>query len=382
MRTYNSTATATSEYRPTIIDTGLLVARLAIEIKFLKNELKRGWVEMRRDPVDFGSRVTQELFGGLKQLLWTPNLIPACLTAILAVASMVMIVHLVDSTRLKEPTQLGVSNGLPSELVMLDVTGSPNSHRDPGMGQDGNGRVGFQKNKGEGSGAEPKRSQGGGGGGELDSMPPQVGKLPPSSTILAAIPKTPPLNPPTLPVAGIDIDPALWNDLKAPVYGDPRSTSEVPSKGPGDGGGIGTDKGLGIGNGSGPGFGPGIDGNMGGGPKQTGCCGPGGGSRYDTNGQDHPFSGREVEQRARLLSKPEPQYTEEARRNQITGTVMLRVVFSSLGEVIQIRAVRTLPFGLTERAIAAARQIKFLPATKGGRPVSVYMQLEYNFDLY
>ena len=94
------------------------------------------------------------------------------------------------------------------------------------------------------------------------------------------------------------------------------------------------------------------------------------------------FRGNEVEQRARLLLKPEPQYTEEARRNQITGTVMLRVVFSSTGQVEQIRAVQTLPFGLTERAIAAARQIKFVPATTGGRPISVYMQLEYNFNLY
>jgi TonB family protein len=80
--------------------------------------------------------------------------------------------------------------------------------------------------------------------------------------------------------------------------------------------------------------------------------------------------------------KPEPQYTEEARRNQITGTVVLRVVFESSGEVVQIRAVRTLPFGLTERAIAAARQIKFAPAMKSGHPVSVHMQLEYNFNLY
>jgi len=42
----------------------------------------------------------------------------------------------------------------------------------------------------------------------------------------------------------------------------------------------------------------------------------------------------------------------------------------------------TLPFGLTEQAIAAARQIKFVPAVKDGRPVSVFMQLEYNFNLY
>jgi len=61
---------------------------------------------------------------------------------------------------------------------------------------------------------------------------------------------------------------------------------------------------------------------------------------------------------------------------------MLRVVFASNGDVVQIRAVRTLPYGLTERAIAAARQIKFVPAVKGGHPVSVFMQLEYNFNLY
>jgi len=83
-----------------------------------------------------------------------------------------------------------------------------------------------------------------------------------------------------------------------------------------------------------------------------------------------------------VLSKPEPNYTDEARKNQITGTVVLRVIFSSLGQVEQIRTVQQLPFGLTERAIAAARQIRFLPAMRGGRAVSVYMQLEYNFNLY
>jgi protein TonB len=94
------------------------------------------------------------------------------------------------------------------------------------------------------------------------------------------------------------------------------------------------------------------------------------------------YSVWQVDQRARLLFKPEPQYTEEARRNQITGTVVLRAVFASSGEVVQVRAINSLPFGLTERAIAAARQIKFNPATKNGRAVSVYMNLEYNFNLY
>src|SRR6185295_6538348 len=106
-------------------------------------------------------------------------------------------------------------------------------------------------------------------------------------------------------------------------------------------------------------YGPGNDGNIGTGSRQIGCCGDSGGEGTGLGG--HPYRASEVEQKARLLSKPEPQYTEEARRNQISGTVVLRVVFSSTGEVLQIRAVRTLPFGLTERAIAAARQIKFTP---------------------
>ena len=61
---------------------------------------------------------------------------------------------------------------------------------------------------------------------------------------------------------------------------------------------------------------------------------------------------------------------------------MLSVIFSESGDVTSIRALRTLPDGLTEKAIAAARQIRFLPATRNGHPVSVYMQLEYNFNLY
>jgi len=263
---------------------------------------------------------------------------------------------------------------------MLDASKPLDSTNKPSTGKDGPGRVGFQNKKGEGSGPSPKAAHGGGGGGNGNPIPSQTGKLPPPSTILAAIPTRPPLNPPALPAAGIDIDPALWKDLKAPVYGDPRSKSEIESKGPGDGEGIGEGQGTGIGKGRGPGVGPGEKGNMGGGSREPGCCGPGGGS--DRDGNDQPFAGSQVEQRARVLFKPEPTYTEDARRNQITGTVMLRVVFASNGDVVQIRAVHSLPYGLTERAIAAARQIKFVPAVRDGRPVSVFMQLEYNFNLY
>jgi TonB family protein len=94
------------------------------------------------------------------------------------------------------------------------------------------------------------------------------------------------------------------------------------------------------------------------------------------------FKPGEVSSKARILFRPEPQYTEEARKNQVSGTIVLRAVFSSNGEVTNIRTVSGLPYGLTERAMAAARQIKFAPATKDGRKVSQYIQLEYNFNLY
>ena len=90
----------------------------------------------------------------------------------------------------------------------------------------------------------------------------------------------------------------------------------------------------------------------------------------------------EVTQKVRILSRPEPQYTEEARKNQISGTVVLKAVFSSNGTVTNIRPVSNLPFGLTEKAIAAARQIRFVPAMKNGHAVSQYIQIEYNFNLY
>ena len=364
------------EYQPTIIETRFLLERLLTQIAFLRDELKRSCIEFKRNPIDFATKTTRSLFHRLRTFLSTPNVIPATLAAVAAITCAVLIVVLFDRAASKPGEVAATAED--EEVVLVDFSKPLDSKDKPSTGKDGPGRVGFQNKNGEGSGPSAKLAQGGGGGGNGNPNPPQAGKLPPPSSILAAIPTAPPINPPALPVAGIDIDPALWKDLKAPVYGDPRSKSEIESKGPGEGEGIGTGRGLGIGEGDGPGVWRGRDGNMGGGSRQLGCCGPGGGS--DNEGQT--FAGSQVEQRARVLFKPEPQYTEEARKNQITGTVMLRVVFASNGDVVQINAVRTLPYGLTERAIAAARQIKFVPAIKGGRPVSVFMQLEYNFNLY
>ncbi|MGH9898589.1 MAG: energy transducer TonB, partial [Pyrinomonadaceae bacterium] len=104
---------------------------------------------------------------------------------------------------------------------------------------------------------------------------------------------------------------------------------------------------------------------------------------YKPGGGGPGGSGTEVASKPQILSKPSPPYTEEARKNNTTGTVILRIVFGSNGQVGGIKTIQGLPFGLTENAIAAARQIQFIPAkSKDGHPVPYAMQIIYNYNLY
>jgi len=93
-------------------------------------------------------------------------------------------------------------------------------------------------------------------------------------------------------------------------------------------------------------------------------------------------TGNEADTKVRLISKPEATYTAEARNEHVTGTVVLKCLFAANGTITNIRVVQGLPHGLTERSIAAARQIKFIPATKDGKNASMWLQLVYNFYLY
>jgi len=102
----------------------------------------------------------------------------------------------------------------------------------------------------------------------------------------------------------------------------------------------------------------------------------------DPNDYNRVFSGREVTQKVRVLEKPEPAYTESARNYGIQGTVILRCVFSKNGEVTDFHVVRKLPHGLTQQSIKAARAIRFTPAMKDGQPVSMWMELQYNFNFF
>jgi TonB family protein len=108
---------------------------------------------------------------------------------------------------------------------------------------------------------------------------------------------------------------------------------------------------------------------------------PKGDARNDPAGAK-VYSGKEVDQRAQILSRPKPIYTDEARKNLVSGTVVLKAVLASNGQVANIRVIKGLPNGLTEQAIAAAKELRFVPAMKDGHAVSQEIQLEYNFNPY
>jgi TonB family protein len=70
-----------------------------------------------------------------------------------------------------------------------------------------------------------------------------------------------------------------------------------------------------------------------------------------------------------ILYKPKPVYTDEARRLNIEGEVLLEVVFGASGDLHVNRVVRGLGHGLDEAALGAANRIKFKPAQRNGSPV-------------
>ncbi|MCI0661632.1 MAG: energy transducer TonB [Acidobacteria bacterium] len=85
--------------------------------------------------------------------------------------------------------------------------------------------------------------------------------------------------------------------------------------------------------------------------------------------------------RPTILYKEKATYTQKARDRGIEGVVILNVIFSADGKIAEIKVVRGLPDGLTEKAIEAAQKIRFEPAMKDGVPVNVRGNLEFSFNL-
>jgi len=82
-----------------------------------------------------------------------------------------------------------------------------------------------------------------------------------------------------------------------------------------------------------------------------------------------------------VLYKPEPQYSEEARRAKWQGTVTLSVEVDASGQVTNVNVTRRLGLGLDEKAIEAVKRWKFQPGMQDGKPVTVQAQVDMNFRL-
>ncbi len=82
-----------------------------------------------------------------------------------------------------------------------------------------------------------------------------------------------------------------------------------------------------------------------------------------------------------LISKVEPEYTEEARNNCKEGSILLSLIIDVHGVPWAVSALNTLGFGLDEKAVEAVSKWRFKPALKAGKPVSVQAKAEVNFRL-
>lgn len=197
-----------------------------------------------------------------------------------------------------------------------------------------------------------------GGGGAMQPLDASKGRVPRVAREPYVPPTSTPIPDPKLAVAPSILSDAPAPDILASNYGDPLSKFGGTSGGPGLRGGIGTGDDGGIGDKDGARRGPGGDGSA---PK---AYRPGGSVTAPT-----------------LLSKVEPEYSDEARQAKHQGRVLLEVVVGVDGRATDIHVRGQLGMGLDERAIEAVRQWRFKPGTKDGKAVPVMASVEVSFRL-
>jgi TonB family protein len=92
------------------------------------------------------------------------------------------------------------------------------------------------------------------------------------------------------------------------------------------------------------------------------------------------YKHNEVSQRPIFYSRTSPTLTDSARGHGVRGQVVLSAVLCKSGNVTDIQVIEPLPYGVTERAIEAARQTKFAPAKKDGLRVSELTKFIFEFS--
>jgi len=84
-----------------------------------------------------------------------------------------------------------------------------------------------------------------------------------------------------------------------------------------------------------------------------------------------------------VVREVKPQYTAEAMRAKVQGTVWLQCVVLPDGTVGNVQVTKSLDsnFGLDQEAIKAAKQWRFRPGSRMGEPVPVLVTIELTFTL-
>jgi TonB family protein len=198
---------------------------------------------------------------------------------------------------------------------------------------------------------------GGGGGGNNQPEPPKQAELKGQDEI-----SVPAVKPEPTPEPVEDI-PAPIEPINIPAETLAAATENSPGVLESDSASTSTGSGTGTGAGSGDGSGLG----------QGSGGGTGGGVYRPGSGVINP----------RVLREVKPQYTAEAMRAKVQGTVLLECVVLPDGTVGRVDVVKSLDptFGLDQEAVKAAKQWRFAPGTRLGEPVAVLVTIELTFTL-
>ena len=83
-----------------------------------------------------------------------------------------------------------------------------------------------------------------------------------------------------------------------------------------------------------------------------------------------------------VLHSAEPEFSQEARRKKVSGSVVLHLIVDEQGLPQNITVVHGLGSGLDEKAIEAVKQYRFRPAMRQGQPVKVEINIDVNFQIF
>lgn len=79
------------------------------------------------------------------------------------------------------------------------------------------------------------------------------------------------------------------------------------------------------------------------------------------------------------IYKPDPPFTKEARKEGFSGAGVFLIKVNENGNVVGVKPLKDLPFGMDESARKTLLTWRFKPATRHGKPVPIEVFVEIPF---